>query len=118
MVWPLGTATPPRRTRLPTQGPRLHCTAALTPANIALARSTKARLSASAACRQVIRRRIHAGGRYTTLAGSAGHVERGGDVDLLPDRVDQDVVSDHQRGERVRLVLTGLPGHRRTLQLG
>ena len=39
-------------------------------------------------------------------------------MDLLAGGVDQNVVGHHQRGERIGLVLPGLPRHRRVLKLG
>ena len=41
-----------------------------------------------------------------------------GDTKPLADGVDQDIVRDHQRRQGIRLVLTGLPRHRRLFKLG
>ena len=49
---------------------------------------------------------------------SVSGVQRGDDVHLLPGGVDQHVVSDHQGGQGVRLVLAALPGDRRLFEVG
>jgi hypothetical protein len=57
--------------------------------------------------------------RFTApLAEPPFGVLRRDDVHLVPGGVDEDVVSDHQRGEGVGLVLTGLPGDRRLSRSG
>ncbi len=56
--------------------------------------------------------------RHLALTGPARDVERDDDMYPRAEGMDQNVVSDDQRGEAAGLVLARLPGHRSRLEIG